>query len=56
MKGKRNVIIKKINEVGTYGYYDEAYEPLSNEIKIEKVTQKKFYTIQKLLACLKSKN
>ena len=36
-KGKRNTIHKKFDELGRYGYYDEAYEPLSKEIKIEKV-------------------
>ena len=32
-----NIIIKKINEVGEFGYYDEAFKPTSKEIKIKNV-------------------
>ena len=30
-----NIIIKKIDENGNLGYYDEAFKPISEEIKIE---------------------
>jgi hypothetical protein len=30
-----NIIIKKFDENGNYGYYDEAFQPVSKEIKLE---------------------
>ena len=32
-----NVIIKKINEIGEFGYYDEAFKAASKEIKLKNV-------------------
>ena len=35
-----NIIIKKIDENGNFGYYDEAFKPISEEIKIGKTNTK----------------
>ena len=35
-----NVIIKKIDENGKFGYYDEAFKPISEEIKLENTNTK----------------
>ena len=36
-KINNNVIIKKINEIGEFGYYDEAFKATSKEIKLKNV-------------------
>ena len=35
-----NIIIKKFDENGNYGYYDEAFKPISEEIKLENTNTK----------------
>ena len=42
-----NIIIKKIDENGQLGYYDEAFKPISEEIKIGKTNTKEVLTHSK---------
>ena len=42
-----NIIIKKIDENGQFGYYDEAFKPVSEEIKIGKTNTKEVLTHSK---------
>ena len=42
-----NIIIKKIDENGNFGYYDEAFKPISEEIKIGNTNTKEVLTYSK---------
>ena len=42
-----NIIIKKIDENGNFGYYDEAFKPISEEVKIGNTNTKEVLTYSK---------